>query len=443
MINILVVDDKKSMRDMLAMMLREKGYRPLTKASAEDALEVLAELPIDIIITDLKMPGMGGLELLEEVRKRAPHTSVLLITAYGSIQDAVAAIKLGAVDFIEKPFPLEVMEEKIAQIIKKRHLKNTHSYRVKMGDIVGHGSATQNLYQLIEKVAPSDSSILIIGESGTGKELVAKEIHKYSLRKDQAFVAINCGALVETLLEDELFGHEKGAFTGAQRLKKGRFELADAGTLFLDEIAEMPVNLQVKLLRVLQENCLERVGGTSRVDIDVRIIAATNKDLNQLMQHGQFREDLYYRLNVITIEVPPLRDRKEDIALISEHFLARCNEKLAKEVRFDQDALAYLQAFSWPGNVRQLQNVIERGVVLAEGEWFTTRELPPEICKQLNLSQEPQQATNIVQQLECIEKEAIRHVLEKHDWNQTRAALELGIGRTALQYKMKKYEIGK
>ncbi len=442
MTKILVVDDKKSMRDMISLVLIEKGYETFSCGSVGEAVKLLKKEKVDILITDMKMPRVGGMELLAKLPEVSPTTAAIMITAHGTIQDAVSAMKLGAVDFIEKPFSIEELEKKISQLIDKRKFQEQKEDEI--FNLVGQSEPMQKLRSLIEKVASATSSVLIIGESGTGKELVAREIHGSSERKNSKFIAVNCSALVETLLENELFGHEKGAYTGAESMKKGRFELADKGSLFLDEIAEMPYNLQAKFLRVLQEKNFERVGGTESISVDVRIIAATNKDLSLLVKEGKFREDLYYRLNVITIKVPTLRERKGDITALSNYYLSRDANKKNINMAFSPKAMGYLQAYSWPGNIRQLKNVIERGVILAEQENFTTNELPPEIWEELNLIEKSEEGNlNITEQLELIEKESIRQVLEKHNGNQTKAAKELGLGRTALQYKMKKYGLSK
>ncbi len=460
MMEILIVDDEAAIRDILFSVLQSEGYNVHTARNGEEGLALFLRHPMDMVITDLKMPGMSGLDFLAKILEIAPLTLAIVITGYGSIPDAVTAIKLGAIDFIEKPFALENIPKKIQEVFDRQNLPDTNSTRDRFGCLIGNSKAMQNLYSMIEKVALSDASILILGESGTGKDLVAQEIHEHSRRSKEPFVVVNCAALVPSLLEDELFGHVKGAFTGAQLSKRGRFELANNGTIFLDEIGEVPINLQSKLLRVLQEKAIERVGSTEKLSVNVRFLAATNRDLQTLLGDGQFREDLYYRLNVVSLKIPPLRERKSDISLIAQYYLDYYSQELNKKIKFSPETLVRLQNFSWPGNVRQLQNVIHRGAILVEGDTFTPSQLGPDLYDtgkkklieaNLNMqnvslleSPKPQSSPsgeNMVEYLEDIEKNSILQALEACHWNQTKTALKLGLKRTALQYKMKKYDL--
>ncbi len=459
MVEILIVDDEQTIREILADVLQQRGFQVFTQGNPQQGFEFFLRHPVDMVVTDLCMPGMSGIDLLRQILEIAPLTLVMVMTGFGSIQEAVTAMKLGAVDFIEKPFMLAQVVDKIEQILQKQNLPEPNQERTSFGRLIGNSKAMQNLYHMIEKVAISNASVLILGESGTGKDLVAQEIHAHSLRSELPFVVVNCAALVATLLEDELFGHAKGAFTGAQMVKRGRFELAHTGTLFLDEIAEIPVNLQTKLLRVLQERAIERVGSTDNISIDVRFLAATNRNITELLANGQFREDLYYRLNVITLKIPPLRERKSDISLIAQHYLNQYAQEMQKKMRFAPETLARLQEFSWPGNVRQLQNIIHRGVILADGEILTPRELGEDLeyvpqnseTRRLNYTvastiiPDPNDlsARNITERLQEVEKKSILQALDSCNWNQTQAARQLGLKRTVLQYKMKKYGIKK
>ncbi|MEM4407416.1 MAG: sigma-54 dependent transcriptional regulator [Candidatus Caldarchaeum sp.] len=381
---ILIIDDEPNIRKILQAALERVGYRVVATESAENALRLLSTESFDLIITDVLMPGMGGMEFLWEVKARMPHIPVLMVTAFGTIPQAVEAIRAGAVNYITKPFDLQQVKKEVAYWLKHTPNRAVASSKPTTGDrfVVAESPRMVEVMGLVRKIADTTVNVLITGESGTGKEVIAKEIHRLSRRRDKPFIPVSCAAIPETLLESELFGHEKGAFTGADHARPGRFELADGGTLFLDEIGEVPLSIQVKLLRVLQEREVERLGATSSVKVDVRLIAATNKDLSEAVARGEFRQDLYYRLQVLHIELPPLRERPEDIKPLILHFLslyAPPNGSAMKNV--SEDALAILLRYPWPGNVRELENVVERAVVLSpkEQEVLTPDLLPPHL----------------------------------------------------------------
>ncbi len=373
---ILVADDEQNLRRVLAAMLRRDGHEVMQAASGVEAIERLAEA--DVVITDLRMPGADGMEVLRTASRNHPHVPVIMITAYGSVGQAVEAIKAGAFDYIEKPFEQEairtIVDKAIGQAAANRTAPRPALYatdteaRGKYG-LVGQSLEMQSIFSVIDRVADTPSTVLITGESGTGKELVAKALHEQSSRKSEPFIKINCAAIPKTLMESELFGYEKGAFTGATSSKPGRFELADSGTLFLDEIGEIPVEMQVKLLRAIQESEFERVGGLKTIKVNVRLITATNRDLEQEIQRGNFREDLYYRLNVVPLQIPPLRKRTGDIPLLVQHVIKKFNERLRKNISgIAEDALAALEGHAWPGNIRELENVLERTILFCKGE---------------------------------------------------------------------------
>jgi two-component system NtrC family response regulator len=449
---ILIVDDEKNYLVVLEALLSSEGYEIITANYAKDALHLIEESDLDLIITDMKMPAMSGMELLVESKKMKPEVPVIMMTAFGTIEMAVEAMKKQAYDYITKPFKTEELKPTITtarenyRLIKEnRRLHEALSERYRHGNIIGRSKPMLKIYDLIGKVALSKASILIAGPSGTGKELIAKAIHFESPRKDRPFVSINCGALTETLLESELFGHERGAFTGAISMKKGRFELADGGTLFLDEVGEMPASLQVKLLRVLQEMEFERVGGTRSIKVDVRVLSASNRILKEEVAEGLFREDLYYRLNVITIEVPPLRERSEDIKLLVQHFIEKYRRDDGKsEIEISPEAWKVFFQYQWPGNVRELENVIERAVVLKSDNLIRMEDLPIEVSgKQQELDVEgfiPMNAP-LQQTLEAIEEKLIRRALKSCDNIQSRAAEMLGITKSLMQHKIKKFNI--
>ncbi len=451
--HVLVVDDEKNYLLLLDALLSDEGYDVTTIQDPETAITYIKESEVDVVITDFKMPGMSGQELLEKVREIDPNIPVIIMTAYGSVDGAVEAMKCGAFDYINKPFSnddllLSVSKAvKISEAYRKNKLlmdslKQSHS----VNKIIGNSKAIRDVLALIQKVAPTNATVLISGESGTGKELVAKAIHFLSPRKDEPFIAINCTALNPGVLESELFGHEKGSFTGAVAQKRGKFELAHKGTIFLDEIGDFPLELQPKLLRVIQEHAFERVGGVKTIKSDFRVIAATNKDLKKEVEEGRFREDLYYRLNVVNITLPPLRERLEDIPLLAMYFLKKYSEQNKKDIKgFTPEALKVLSAYHWPGNVRQLENIIESAVVLTQSEVIDVCDLPKEIKDE---SVQFKSAVdmlpdniNLSEALEKIEAALVRRALVKSNFVQVKAAKMLGISKSLLQYKMKKYNI--
>ncbi|MGD8226893.1 MAG: sigma-54 dependent transcriptional regulator [Desulfobacteraceae bacterium] len=449
---VLIVDDEKNYLVVLEALLGPEGYEILTASSAEDALRLIKESDLDLMITDMKMPGTSGMQLLKASKEIKPDLPVIMMTAYGTIEMAVEAMKKRAYDYITKPFQNEELKltvkkalENYRLIKENRRLSLALSDRYKYGNIIGKSKPMQGIYEMISKVAQSKASVLITGPSGTGKELIAKAIHYDSPRKDRPFISVNCGALTETLLESELFGHEKGAFTGALSMKKGRFELADGGTLFLDEVTDMPSPLQVKLLRVLQEMEFERVGGTKTIKVDVRVLSASNRKIKEVVEEGNFREDLFYRLNVINIEVPSLRERPEDIRLLVEHFIEKYRQDEGKErIELSPEAWKTLYSYSWPGNVRELENVIERAVVLKADRVIGQEDLPAEISEkreEVEVERFIPLDAPLQKTLEQIEEKLIRRALDQCDNVQSHAAELLGITKSLIQHKMKKYNI--
>lgn len=448
MIRMLIVEDKEAMRQSLARLFSEKGHEVVEAASGAEALERFNEMETDLVITDLQMGEVDGLQVLREIKKRAPQTPVLMVTAFGSVEGAVEAMRQGAFDYLLKPFSLTEIEAKVEKALEQRrlltenrYLRETLSHTV--GRMIGRSERMQQVYRLIEKVAPNTAPVLILGETGTGKELVAREIHQGGARKEGPFIAVNCGAIPENLLESELFGYEKGAFTGASSQKKGRLELAEGGTLFLDEIGELPLPLQVKLLRFLQEREIQRVGGTKTIRVDVRLVAATNRDLKQEIEEHRFREDLYYRIRVIEIHLPPLRERHGDIPELAAYFLQKFSRELHKNLDILPEALDLMTLYAWPGNVRELENVIERAAVLAEGEIIKPGDLPPELqlISAPAASHGESREAGLTERLEMIERDIIRKTLEETTGNQTQAARVLRLHRSSLQYKMRKYRL--
>ncbi|MFN2433586.1 MAG: sigma-54-dependent transcriptional regulator [Gemmatimonadota bacterium] len=444
MAEILVVDDKAGMREMLAAMLQERGHHVRACASGEEALAELDAVRYDLTITDLRMGEVGGLEVVEAARRRDPAAPVIVMTAYGSVAEAVEAMRRGAFDFVEKPFPLEAMEARVQNALEGRRLRAENDrlreeLRQRYGKLIGGSPGMRQVYRLIDKVATTRSPVLVLGESGTGKELVARELHERSPRAEQPFVPINCAALPESLLESELFGHEKGAFTGAIGLKKGKLEAAHGGTVFLDEVGELAPLLQVKLLRFLQDQVFERIGSNRPIELDVRLIAATNRDPAKSLADGSLREDFFYRLNVVGITLPPLRERREDIPALVETFLERYRREVHKPVQIGADVLAALVAYDWPGNVRELENTVERLVVLADGDDVVPEELPDRLRPAASPDRLRSGDVNLVERVELFERAQIVDALRASGGNQTRAAETLGIRRTSLQYKLKKY----
>jgi nitrogen regulation protein NR(I) len=456
--HVLIVDDEPNIRRVLAAMLKRDGYEVTTAADGEQGLAVLQRTPVHVVVTDLVMPRLGGMELLARVRAEYPDIPVILITAHGTVDSAVAALKAGAFDYVTKPFEQEELRKVIAKAARANDLerRSLHEGGAE-GDrppLVGKSPSMRTIYDMVARVADSPSTVLITGESGTGKELIAKALHRGSSRRDKPLIKVNCAAIPKDLVESELFGYQKGAFTGAVGDKPGRFELADGGTLFLDEIGEIPVETQVKLLRALQESEFERVGGIRTLKVDVRLIAATNRDLKSLIADGRFREDLYYRLAVVPIALPPLRDRREDIPLLVVHFIEKYNRRLGKKVeRIDEDALKQLVEYGWPGNIRELENLMERSVLFADGSAIPASSLPDSLRETglpppspiaavgpLGAIAAPSGASmkEIVRQAQAeLERELISRALDETGGNVTRAAKRLQISRKSLQVKMK------
>ena len=454
---ILVVDDEPNYRVVLAEILKEEGFEVFTANSGNEGMPVVQSTDLDLVISDMKMPGMDGIEFLKNIKKLDRQLPVILITAYAEVEKAVEAMRLGAFTYLAKPFSNEALLATVEKAIEHygmvreiKRLRDEFTPRSGFSGMIGKNDRMRSVYQLIEKVAPTPSSVLITGESGTGKELVARAIHNLSPRKDAPFISVNCAALSATLLESELFGHEKGAFTDAIAMRKGRFELANSGTLFLDEIGEMPHSLQAKLLRVLQERSFERVGGNQPIQVDVRILAATNKDLRDEVDRGSFREDLYYRLNVIHIHMPPLRERVDDIPLLVSFFLEKNKEKLGKSLEISPEALRLLVSLPWEGNVRELENTIERAAILCNNDRIEPEDVQPdsaalsdghEWSSTLDINQFIPSNLPLADVLNGIEEKLVRQALEEANYVQARAAEQLGITKSLLQYKMKKYHL--
>ncbi|MCP3942159.1 MAG: sigma-54-dependent Fis family transcriptional regulator [Desulfobacteraceae bacterium] len=454
--NILIVDDEKHYPIIIGEILQEEGYRSFTASSGMEALDILNTQLIDLVLTDVKMPGMTGIDLLKKIKEIKPDMPVIIMTAFGSVEKAVEAMHKGAYTFILKPFENEALIVHIAKAIsmykiveENNILRDAMHTRYQFDNIIGKSKPMQELYEIIRKVAPTNATVLIEGESGTGKELVAKSIHYNSPRKNRSLIAVNCSAFAESLLESELFGHEKGAFTGAANMKKGRFELADKGTLFLDEIGELPMTLQVKLLRVLQERTVERVGGTMAIPVDFRLIAATNKILEEEVQKGNFREDLYYRLNVVKTTIPPLRDRQDDIILLINHFIKKYTKDIGSVSNItgiNKETAQILCDYEWKGNVRELENVIERAVILSSGNLIRPTDLPPQLRQNsgptLQLDGIPD-GVGLSETLAAVEKRMIQRAMKLSGNVQTKAAQLLGIGKSGLNQKLKKFNLDK
>lgn len=442
---ILVIDDDASLRRVLEYNLQEEGYDVFAAASGEAGLELFAAEGAALVITDVKMPGIDGLQVLKEIKARAPETLVLVITAFGAVDMAVEAMKLGAYDYITKPFNRDELRLTVRKALQftglaaeNRRLKDELAERRDYRTIVGTSREMEQVFAVVGKVAATEAAVLITGESGTGKELVARAIHAQSARRAGPFVAINCAAIPRDLLESELFGHLKGAFTGAVKDKTGKFQLAEGGTLFLDEVGDLPVELQPKLLRALQEKEVEPVGGTRPYRLDARVVAATNVDIEAAIAAGTFREDLYYRLAVIPIALPPLRRRRDDIPLLLRYF---CAKHGSEQVVFDRDALALLTAYGWPGNVRELENTVERLLIMRNGDIITAAELPEKIRLGGVAGSPVVRLPDDGYPLEQLEQEVVTEALERNGWNQTAAARFLRIPRHTLIYRMEKYGI--
>jgi DNA-binding NtrC family response regulator len=467
---VLIADDELNMRRVLEAILRREGYDVLTAANGIDALAAMNR-DVHTVITDLKMPGLDGMGLLKKLSADYADVPVVMITAHGSVENAVEAVKLGAFDYLEKPFEQEQIRQVVAKALStfalaRRDARLEEPTSRGRFRLIGESPAIKQIYSVVEKVANTPSTVLITGESGTGKELIARALHENSSRHGGPFIKINCAAIPKTLMESELFGYEKGAFTGAVGAKPGRFELAHGGTLFLDEIGEIPIEMQVKLLRVLQESEFERVGGIKTIKVDVRLVTATNRDLLQEIGAGSFREDLFYRLNVVPIHIPPLRERREDIPLLVDHFIAKFNERLRKQIEdISEDAVARLVAHPWPGNIRELENLMERTVLFCEREHIGVSDLPPEISHLQPITvphlpvatmpvvaDEAARATPAAEalaasslkeavrvQTERVERELIQRALDETGGNVTQAARKLKISRKSLQTKMKEF----
>jgi len=460
MYSILVVDDEPNYLIVLSELLREEGFEVYTASGGMEAFEVVKEVDLDLVITDMQMPEVDGLQLLQEVKKVNSELPVIIITAYAEVEKAVAAMQAGAFSYLAKPFSndeLIVNINKAAQhyslLRENTRLRQEIRGKNNFGGMVGKNSKMIDVYELIEKVAPTPASVLISGESGTGKELVAKAIHINSPREAQPFITVNCAALSDNLLESELFGHEKGAFTGAAGMRKGRFELANSGTIFLDEVGEIPLVLQSKLLRVLQEKSFERVGGTKTLSVDVRIISASNKDLKEEVALGNFREDLFYRLNVIHVWLPPLRERMDDMPLLVDFFIEKFAVQLGKDnLRISPEALRLLLTLPWEGNVRELENTIERAAILCDDQEITGEDVQPESVsmdrdsnwgEEIDLLQFIPPTIGLNDVLYSVEEKMLNRALDETGYVQARAADKLGITKSLLQYKMKKYGIKK
>jgi DNA-binding NtrC family response regulator len=449
---ILVVDDDESLARVTQFQLQQAGYDAGTAGGGVEALSALQRAPWDLVITDLRMPGLSGLDLLKRIRADCPEMSVIIVTAFGTVETAVNAMKMGAFDYVTKPVNVDelmlVVNRALAHqrlLEEVRTLRSSLDRKYGFENIIGQSGSLLHVLDLAARAAQANTTVLIHGETGTGKELVAKAIHFNSLRKEKPFVVINCSAIPQDLLESELFGHVKGSFTGATMHKRGRVEVADGGTLFLDEIGELPLSLQVKLLRLIQQGEIEKVGATNSIQVDVRIVAATHRNLLGMVEDGTFREDLYYRLAVIPLEIPPLRDRPEDISeLANFFFLQSCRKHGRERLNFPGSLISYFNHYRWPGNVRELENVIERLVVLAPGEQISLQDLPAQLrnvhpaveANQIELS--PRGVS-----LEAIEKELLLWALRKAGWNQTRAAALLDLSRKTFIYRMEKHSISK
>jgi two-component system response regulator PilR (NtrC family) len=454
---ILVVDDERSMRELLAIVLKREGHQVLLAENGKRAIELLEKESVELLISDVKMPDVSGVQVLAAAQRVNPEIIGIMITAYASTDTAVEALRLGAYDYLSKPFNVDELKLKVRKALERRHLQqenvllkralqDTHQY----SNIIGRSPLMQAVFQLIQTIAPTNSTVLISGESGTGKELAARAIHFNSGRKDRPFVALNCGALPETLLESELFGHVRGAFTGADANKKGLVEVAEKGTIFLDEIGEMSPMVQVKLLRVLQERKFRRLGGTEEIEADIRIIAATNRDLSKMVAESKFREDLFYRINVIPVRLPPLRDRLEDIPLLAEHFLTKYAAHMGRSITgISPEAMRKLQAYPWPGNIRELENAIERAVALESGPVVEASSLPEYVLSGAPAVQNgngaealPPSGFDLERHVAEIEREYIAEALRRAGGVKSRAAELLGMSFRSFRYYMKKYNLG-
>ena len=448
-VSILVVEDEEAQRRLIVEILVRAGYELRSAPAVDPALDAIAEAVPDVVLCDWRMPGRDGGELLTELRERGLGCGFIVMTAYGSIAHAVEAVRLGADDYLSKPFERDALLLAVQRVLKTRRLES-ENLRLReavggsegFGRLIGATPVMQRLYRTIEKVAATDATVLIVGESGTGKELVARTLHGTSRRSGAPFVAVNCAAIPESLIESELFGHEKGAFTGAHRRREGRFEEADGGTLFLDEIASMPIALQATLLRVLQEQRFTRLGGSGETEVDVRVVAASNRDLPQMARDGEFREDLYYRLNVVPVELPPLRDRRDDIPLLARAFLDQAAVRHGREVgELPARVNRALMEYGWPGNVRELANAVERLVLLAENDGLSIDDLPPAVRGVADLGAMPVQLPAEGLDWEAMEESLLRQALERTGGNRAAAARLLGLGYKAFLYRLEKHDL--
>ena len=437
---ILVVDDEDTQRDLLKGFLENQGYEAVAAANGREALRRFSEISFQLVLIDHRMPDMSGDEVLEKMKQIDPLVGSIMITAFGSVETAVKVMKLGADDFLEKPVDLLKLLEKIQSIDESLNVDEESADVKKAMDegelplnVIGNSAEMKKVLSLVRRIAPTHWTVLIRGETGTGKELIARLVHLLSPRHEKPFIEVNCAAIPENLFESELFGHEKGAFTGAGSRRRGRFELARDGSLFLDEIGELPLNLQAKILRALQENKITRVGGEKEILIDTRVIAATNRDLKHMADQGQFRKDLFYRLNVLDIEIPPLRRRKEDIPALVDYFTGRSS---ARPMHLDPDAMTTLMKYSFPGNVRELEHTLQRTMTLARSPVIKAGDLPAEVR-----SLQVEDRGSLAERLESVEREMMLSALEKNEWVQTKAARSLGISERVLRYKMAKYSI--
>jgi two-component system response regulator AtoC len=444
---ILAVDDEPNMRRLLEISLRQAGYKPVVAADGKEALSLIKNQTIDLVVSDLHMPSMNGLELLRNIRQDHEALPFIMVTAQGEVKTAVEAMKLGASDYILRPFDLETLEIAIAKALSVKRLSLENAYlktnpnNDETDGLIGLSERMLALKQMIRQVAPEKATVLITGETGTGKELVARAIHQHSPRKNALFVAVNCAAIPAEMLESELFGYEKGAFTGAVKERIGKFELAEGGTLFLDEVTEMPINLQAKLLRALQEGVIEKLGGNRQIELDIRVVAATNRDPMQAVKEGKLREDLYYRLNVFQLPLPPLRERRDDVALITQHFLN------SKSATISAEAMQQLSEYAWPGNVRELQNILERAAILAGGQPITLQHLPADISSHAHSTQATSAAPmqefvySIPKAVEQIERKLIMDAIAACSGNKSKAAKLLEISERSLWYKLEQYQL--
>jgi two-component system response regulator PilR (NtrC family) len=443
---ILIVDDEKTIRESIELVLKEEGYEIEMAANGKEALKIAEQKNFDVIITDLKMPEMDGLQLLTHCRKICPKTFFIIITAHGSLESAIEALRMGAFDYILKPFDFDDILIKLKRLFKYKELelqnkalKASIEKEYRFTNIIGKSENMQYVFKLIKKVANTKGNVLVTGKSGTGKELVARAIHHNSSRANGPFIAINCGAVVDTLMESEFFGHKKGSFTGAVKDKDGHFKLADGGTLFLDEVGDIPLHLQVKLLRAIEQSEIQPVGASAPVSIDIRIIAATNRDLLEDVENGRFRDDLYYRLNVVEIKLPSLNERREDIPLLIEHFIKKYNETLNRKIKSaDNDTIRTLMSYQWKGGIRELENVIERAIILCDDEYITLEDLPANIS---GVEIDDPQSDKLKSAVAEFEKKHIKRILKRTEYNKDETAKILEIGLSSLYRKMDELKI--